>query len=84
MKNYCFDDYNNLLKCNDVDIIYIALPNSLHHEWIIECIKNNKKVLVEKPATVNFSEIKNIKGIFIIIKMYFLLKHLCIGIILKF
>ena len=60
-ENYCFDDYKNLLKCNDVDIIYIALPNSLHHEWIIECIKNNKKVLVEKPATVNFSEIKNIK-----------------------
>ena len=60
-ENYCFDDYKNLLKCNDVDIIYIALPNSLHHEWIIECIKNNKNILVEKPATVNFSEIKNIK-----------------------
>ena len=42
-ENYCFDDYKNLLKCNDLDIIYIALPNSLHHEWIIECIKNNKK-----------------------------------------
>ena len=60
-ENYCFGNYNNLIKCNDVDIIYIALPNSLHHAWIIECMKNNKKVLVEKPATVNFSEIKNIK-----------------------
>ena len=60
-ENYCFDDYKNLLKCNEIDIVYIALPNSLHHEWIVECIKNNKKVLVEKPATVNFYEIKDIK-----------------------
>ena len=63
-ENYCFDDYNNLLKCSDVDIVYIALPNSLHYKWIIECIKNNKKVLVEKPATVNFFEIKNIKDFY--------------------
>jgi len=60
-KKYCFNDYEELLQCNEIDIIYIALPNSLHHEWITRCIKNNKKILVEKPSTLNFSEIKNIK-----------------------
>ena len=60
-KDYCFDNYENLLKCEDIDIVYIALPNSMHQEWILKSIKNRKKVLVEKPAFINLSEIKNIK-----------------------
>jgi predicted dehydrogenase len=58
---YCFNNYEDLLKCNEIDVIYIALPNSLHNKWIIKCIENNKKILVEKPATLNFAEIENIK-----------------------
>ena len=27
-KNYIFNDYNNILDCKDVDIIYITLPNN--------------------------------------------------------
>ena len=60
-QKYCFDNYEDLLNCNDVDIVYIALPNSLHHEWIIKCIENKKNVLVEKPATINLDEIEDIK-----------------------
>ena len=59
-KEFLFENYYDLIKCNDIDIIYIALPNSLHYYWIIECIKNNKKILVEKPATMNFVELKDI------------------------
>ena len=59
-KEFLFEDYHDLLKCNDIDIIYIALPNSLHHYWIKECIKNKKKILVEKPSTMNFSELKDV------------------------
>ena len=60
---YCFNNYEELLKCKSIDIIYIALPNSLHYEWIIKSIKNEKNILVEKPATINFTEIKNIKNL---------------------
>lgn len=59
-KEFLFEDYHDLLKCKDIDIIYIALPNSLHHYWIKECIKNKKKILVEKPSTMNFSELKDV------------------------
>ena len=45
-KNYCFDNYENLLKCEDIDIVYIALPNSMHQEWILKSIKNRKKFLL--------------------------------------
>ena len=61
-EKYCFSTYEDLLENKDIDIVYIALPNSFHMEWIIKCIKNNKNILVEKPATINYAEIKNIKS----------------------
>jgi len=59
--NYCFNNYEDLLNSKDIDVVYIALPNSLHFEWISKCIENKKKILVEKPAVLNFKEINNIK-----------------------
>ena len=61
-EKYCFSSYEKLLSCNDVDIVYIALPNSLHYEWIVKCIEQEKKILVEKPATINFFQIKDIQN----------------------
>ena len=60
--NYCFTNYDSLLECKDLDIVYIALPHSLHHEWVIKSIEKEKNILVEKPATVNFSQMENIKN----------------------
>ena len=60
--NYCFSNYESLLECKDLDIIYIALPNSFHHEWIIKSINKGKNILVEKQATLNFSQMENIKN----------------------
>ena len=51
-----------MLECIDIDIIYIALPNSFHHEWIIKCIKKGKKILVEKPATLNLSQMQDVQN----------------------
>ena len=59
-KKYCFDEYEKLLKCKEIDIIYIALPTSFHYEWIIKCIEAKKNILVEKPAVLNFEQMKNI------------------------
>ena len=59
--SYCFNNYENLINCNEIDAIYIALPNSLHCELIKNCIDRNKKILVEKPVTINLLELENIK-----------------------
>ena len=58
---FLFNNYEELINCKDIDIIYIALPNFLHHKWVIKCIQNNKNVLVEKPATINLLEANDIK-----------------------
>ena len=44
-----------------MDIIYITLPNSLHYKWILKCIENNKKVIVEKPAFQKLRDALEIK-----------------------
>ena len=60
-KNYCFNNYEDLINCPEVDIVYISLPNSYHHEWVEECIKANKNVFVEKPAVTNLAQIERIQ-----------------------
>ena len=52
----CYSDYQDLLTNKAVDIVYIALPNSLHKKWILQALKSKKNVLVEKPAVMNFAE----------------------------
>ena len=68
---FCFNNYDDLILCPDIDIIYIALPNSLHALYIDRCIKNNKNVLVEKPAFTNILDLQNIKKLHLDKKVYF-------------
>jgi len=58
--NNCYNDYEKLLKNKEVDVVYIALPNSFHHEWVYKSLNYKKHILVEKPAFVSFLETENI------------------------
>ena len=60
-KNYCFNKYEDLLDCEEIDIVYIALPNSMHKEWINKSIEKKKNILIEKPAFIDLSQTENIK-----------------------
>ena len=62
-QKFTYNNYEDLINCKEVDIVYIALPNSLHCKWIIEALNSKKNVLVEKPATLNFVEVKKIEKI---------------------
>ena len=41
-QKFTFKNYEDLIDCKEVDIVYIALPNSLHYRWIIEALNKKK------------------------------------------
>ena len=69
--DYCFSSYENLIKNKNIDIIYIALPTSMHFEWVVKCLNEGKRVLVEKPATTNSTEAESIKKNFLNKSIFF-------------
>src|SRR3954451_8158848 len=52
------DNYEALVKNNEVDVIYVATPHSHHYEHTILCLENNKAVLCEKAFAVNAEQAK--------------------------
>ncbi|GAA4324503.1 Gfo/Idh/MocA family oxidoreductase [Pontixanthobacter gangjinensis] len=45
--------YSQLIEDANIDVIYIATPHIFHYELTLECLKNGKAVLCEKPFAMN-------------------------------
>ncbi len=51
-----FNDYDALIADEQVDIIYIALPNHLHHDFIVKAAEQGKAILCEKSLSVDMEK----------------------------
>lgn len=52
-----YQDYQSLLDDPQVDIIYIALPNTLHAGYVLACLQKGKHVICEKPLAMREEEV---------------------------
>ena len=51
-----YGSYAELVNDPDVDLVYIATPNSLHYTHARLCLEHGRPVLCEKPFTLNARE----------------------------
>jgi predicted dehydrogenase len=58
-----YDSIDDVINDTDVDVVYIALPNSLHYENAKKCLFSNKHVICEKPITTTVDEFEELKRI---------------------
>ena len=55
-----YTDYDKMLEDERVDAVVISVPTFLHKDMILEAVKRNKHVFVEKPMTVTVDEAKEV------------------------
>lgn len=56
----CYGSYEEIVKYEEIDVIYVAVPHVFHKEISILCLKNGKAVLCEKPVTITEEEIREV------------------------
>lgn len=56
------DDYSSVVCDDDVDAVYIPLPNGLHRRWVEACAAAGKHVLVEKPIALTRADAEAMTG----------------------
>src|SRR5687768_174379 len=53
---YNYENFDRVADNADVDIVYVVLPNSMHHEYTIRAAKAGKHVFCEKPMANTVKE----------------------------
>ena len=53
---YNYESFDQISNNDDIDVIYVVLPPSMHKEYVIRAAKAGKHVWCEKPMAINVAE----------------------------
>lgn len=53
---HAFGNYEDMVHCPDLDVVYVATPHPFHCENTLLCLENGLPVLCEKPFAMNLAE----------------------------
>ncbi|WP_235297399.1 Gfo/Idh/MocA family protein [Portibacter marinus] len=53
---YNYQNFDDIKDNDDIDIVYVVLPNAMHAEFSIRAAKAGKHVICEKPMAMNVEE----------------------------
>lgn len=53
---YDYDNFDEIANNEDIDLVYVVLPNGMHKEFTIRAAKAGKHVIVEKPMANTVEE----------------------------
>ena len=59
---HSFGSYERMLASNEVDVVYVSLPNWLHVSWGVKVAQAGKHALIEKPLVIYPGEMELLKG----------------------
>jgi predicted dehydrogenase len=53
---YNYQNFDEIAKNKDIDVIYVVLPNGMHKEFTVRAAKAGKHVIVEKPMATSVQD----------------------------
>lgn len=53
---YTYENFDSIRSNDSIDIVYVVLPNAMHHEFVIRAARAGKHVICEKPMAVSVKE----------------------------
>ena len=55
-----YEDYNEMVKRDDIDLISVCVPNFLHHDVALAAAKAGKHILCEKPLATSVEDAREV------------------------
>lgn len=53
---YTYERFNSIRENPEIDVVYIALPNSMHCDYVVRAAEAGKHVFCEKPMAISSAE----------------------------
>ncbi|MGI9547036.1 MAG: Gfo/Idh/MocA family protein, partial [Flavobacteriaceae bacterium] len=53
---YNYENFDDIAQNQDIDVVYVVLPNSMHAEFSIRAAQASKHVICEKPMAISVQE----------------------------